>query len=382
MKRLAIALLFVLGMAATQPAHAQVTTADSAAVLLGVANRLRAEGRISLANSLLDLILRQYATTPSAEEAQRLRTQLRGVAEEASGKTQLLVFSTAYGLALGALVPLAFEANDPEIYGLGLIVGGPTGFLLGRGLVRSRPISEGQAGAISFGTLWGAWQAAGWTHVLDNKLQCDFDVCFDDGPSGTTLLRAGLVGSAVGLATGAYLARKEIPAGTAATVSFGAFWGTWYGVGFGVLANQDDIDDRLFTIALVSGDLGLVATAIMAPKWNLSRNRARLISISGVAGLLTGLGALLILQPEGEESIIIPMVTSAVGLGLGVGWTRNYDERSGSRTQPPGDALLDRSHGSWRVSVPEVSMRVLEVSPRGGRRYEPGLFVPLLKARF
>src|SRR5688572_20237549 len=131
MKRITLVILFLLGMVAAEPARAQVTTADSAAVLLGVANRLRAEGRISLANSLLDLILQQYASTPSAAEAQRLRNEFRGAPDEASGKTQLLVFSTTYGLALGALVPLAFEADDPEVYGLGLIVGGPSGFFLG-----------------------------------------------------------------------------------------------------------------------------------------------------------------------------------------------------------------------------------------------------------
>ena len=381
MKRLTIVIVFLLGLMVAEPVSAQVSPADSAAVLLGVANRLRAEGRASLANSLLDLIVQQFPATPAAVEAQRMRLAFRGVAEERSGKTELLVFSTMYGLALGGLVPLAFEADDPEIYGLGLIVGGPSGFLLGRQLLRSRPLSEGQAGAISFGTLWGAWQAVGWTEVLGNDFVCDFDVCFDDGPSSEALLRAGLLGSAAGLGVGAWLAQKEIPAGTSATVSLGAFWGTWYAVGFGVLANQQDHDDRLLTIALIGGDLGLISAALMAPKWNFSQSRARLVSIAGLAGGLAGAGALLILQPDGEESIIVPMVTSAVGLALGVGWTRNYDERSGPAA-PPGEALLDRSGGSWRVGMPQIGVRALEINEAGKRRVEPGLYVPLLKARF
>ena len=218
--------------------------------------------------------------------------------------------------------------------------------------------------------------------MLGQRTRCDFDVCFDDGPSSEALLRAGLLGSAAGLGVGAWLAQKEIPAGTAATVSFGSLWGTWYAVGFGVIADQQDHDDRLLTIALIGGDLGLISTALMAPKWNLSRNRARLISIAGVAGGLAGAGALLILQPDGEESIIIPMATSAVGLALGVGWTRNYDERSGPRTAPPGEALLDRNGGTWRLGMPEVGVRALEINERGKRRFKPGLYVPLIKARF
>src|SRR5688572_26097080 len=103
MKRLTIVVVFLLGLMVAEPVSAQVSSADSAAVLLGVANRLRAEGRVSLANSLLDLIVQQFPATPAAAEAQRMRLEFRGVAEERSGKTELLVFSTMYGLALGGL---------------------------------------------------------------------------------------------------------------------------------------------------------------------------------------------------------------------------------------------------------------------------------------
>ena len=127
MKRLTIVIVFLLGLMVAEPGTAQITSADSAAVLLGMANRLRAEGRLSLANSLLDLIVQQFPATPAALEAQRLRGEFRGVVKEESGKTELLVFSTAYGLALGGLVPLAFDADDPEIYGIGLISAVPPG---------------------------------------------------------------------------------------------------------------------------------------------------------------------------------------------------------------------------------------------------------------
>jgi hypothetical protein len=369
----------LLGLALAQPVAAQVTAADSAAVLLGVANRLRAEGRTTLSTSILNLIIERYASTPSAVDARRTLAEMTSAVEEASGKTELLVFSTTYGLALGALIPAALGSESPEVYGVGLIVGGPSGFLLGRRMNRN-PISEGQASAISFGAIWGAWQAVGWTNVLFDETNCSFDVCYDDDPSGEALARAAVLGSAAGLGLGLGLAQKPISAGTAATVSFGAFWGTWYAAGFAVLAELDDgNDDRLLTTILLGGDAGLVATALLAPKWKLSRNRARLISISGVAGLLAGAGLLLIVQPDGEGSIIVPMVTSAVGLGLGVGWTRDYDDRHRAGSQNPGEALLDRSDGSWRVNLPAPGMRFVD-GVAGTRK--PALYVPLLKARF
>ncbi len=383
MKRFLLITLFSAALALpVKPVVAQITQADSAAVLLGVAQRLRAEGRISLANSLVDLILERYAGTAAAAEAQRLRAELRRVPEERSGKTELLVWTTLYGLSLGVMVPASFNVDEPEVYGIGLIVGGPAGFLLGRGIGRMQTISEGQARAISLGTLWGAWQGLGWTYALDLGVdKCAG--CFADDPSAETVVRGTLIGSLVGFGTGVALARKNISAGTATTVSFGALWGTWYSFALTVLTEMNDGDDAMMT-TLIGGNIGLVSTALLAPSWNLSRGRARLISISGLAGLLAGFGALLIIQPDDfDKAIGVPMATSAIGLGLGVRWTRNYDERGSTRQPSPGgEALLDLRDGRWSLNLPEPNLRMLET--RAGNRpvYRPGLALPLLKAAF
>src|SRR5688500_1011477 len=165
--RVFVAMLLVAAMAGPTAARAQVTQSDSAAVLLGVATRLRAEGRNALANSLLDLILERYGSTAVAAEARTLRSQQSRVQEEGSGRTELLVWSTTYGLALGVLTPVSFGVEDEKVYGVGLIAGGPAGYLLGRSILRQRPVSEGQARAISFGTLWGAWQGFAIAEILD-----------------------------------------------------------------------------------------------------------------------------------------------------------------------------------------------------------------------
>ncbi len=374
---------FLAGALFIVPAHvhAQVSSADSAAVVLNLATQLRAEGRTNLANSLLALVLERWPNTPAAAEAARLRGELRTVVEERSGKTELLVFSTSYGLALGAAIPGAFNSDQPEVYGLGLIAGGPLGYFIGRGITRSRPVSEGQARAISFGTLWGAWQGFGWVQALNigEDERCDFDVCYTGDPDGPTLAKAAVLGSFAGLATGLYLSRKDIPAGTATTVNFGAFWGTWFGFASSVLVGTDD-DDHNLMYALVGGDAGLVATALLAPGWNLSRSRARLISIAGVAGGLAGAGLLLILQPDGDSQIAIPMATSALGLGLGAAWTRNYDERSSPRAQDPEpEALLQWNRG-FSIGAFQPTLRMVQADRRG--KQAPALAIPLFKAAF
>jgi hypothetical protein len=303
------------------------TAADSAGVLLGVAVRLKDEGQNPLARSILNLIVQRYANTPAALEAQRLIDALRADRTDQSGRSELMVWGTTYGLFLGAAIPYAFDAQDPEPYGIGLIVGGPAGFLAARSYAKSRSLTEGQARAITFGGTWGGWQGYGWSQVfeLGSKEECfGGGGCFrSDDADGNAAMAATIAGSLVGIGVGAALSKKNITAGTATTVNFGGLWGSWFGGSAAVLA--DASSDNTLAATLIAGNLGIVAAALNAPKWQLSRQRARLISISGVAGLLAGMGILLIAQPDGDGSIAVPMATSAAGLALGAHWTRSME---------------------------------------------------------
>lgn len=352
-----------------QAARAQ-TAADSAGVLLGVATQLQAEGQHNLARSLLDLIVKRYAQTPAAAEAQRLLAARATPLDEQGGRTELMVWATTYGLALGAAIPAALDVSGPEPYGIGLIVGGPAGFLAGRAYAKSRPLTEGQARAITFGGTWGAAQGLGWAYVFEPGATeyCDeFTGCWKtDDPDAQPAIAMTIAGSLVGIGVGAALSQKNITPGTATTVNFGGLWGSWYGTALAILADQQG--DARLTSALIGGNLGIVGAAFGAPKWQLSRQRARLISISGVAGLLAGLGTLLIVQPDDDQSIAIPMASSAGGLALGAYWTRNMDpERIG-----------------FDVPGFEPSIQPIRVERvRNGRlERRPALGITLIQARF
>jgi hypothetical protein len=165
-------------------------------------------------------------------------------------------------------------------------------------------------------------------------------------------------------------------------VNFGALWGTWFGFASGILLDLED--DSLFGATLIGGDAGLLTTALLAPGWNVSRSRARLVSIFGVIGGLSGLGIDLLSQPDDEKVAVgIPLATSIVGLAIGVGRTRDYD-----RPDPvPGSfgysvALFERVRGRWSVGVPLPVPRMLDVpGPRGVER-RPALLLTLLNAEF
>ncbi len=81
-------LLAVLAASLTTaaPLQAQETPADTAAVLIDVVQQLQAEREWDTAEELLRYIMRHYAGTPAAADAERLLKQLRGIRTATSGR--------------------------------------------------------------------------------------------------------------------------------------------------------------------------------------------------------------------------------------------------------------------------------------------------------
>lgn len=356
---------------AARPTHGQTTAADTAAVLIGTARRAYDEGNRQLARAILQLIVRAYPETPAAVDAETQLAEWRNATDSTSGRVELIVWGTTYGAWLGIALPLAGGAEGPEPYGAGLLLGTPVGFFGARAYGQAFPISLGQARIIRFGSMWGSWQGVGWQQALNIGNRSDLaPVTFS------------LVGSLVGLGTGIALARAvDISPGTAAIVEFSGYWATWYGAATGVLFDWQD--DGLLSWILITGDAGVLAASLIAPKLDLSVGRARLISITGIAGLVAGLGLDLLMSVEDEKvAIAIPMMTSFAGLGLGVGWTRNYDSRNRDEISG-GHALLQVRDGRPRLGLPTPVPAALPASFDGWRvRHELGVKVTLVHATF
>jgi len=389
--------LATLLLALPRSARAQVTRADTAAVLLSTARDFQAEGRWEVAEALFQLISERYGDTPAGARAMaalRAPDRTRGAP---GSQVELQVWSTLYGAWLGIAIPGALGADNPAPYGVGLLLGGPAGFLGGRRLAGSRALSEGQVRALTFGSLWGSWQGLGWAEVADwgEKTVCDNDVCQVEDPNGEHILRAMVLGGLGGVGMGALLARRPIPSGVATTVNFGALWGTWFGVAGGVLANLEG-DDYL-AATLLAGNAGLVATALLAPGWNPTRERARLISLAGVIGGLGGAGLDLIFQPDnGKVAMAIPLVGSLAGLGLGAVWTadrapgRPSTGGTGDGAGPGEDrglpgatpAVASFRDGRLRIGLPAPFPTLLPVDGPRGPATRTALGVSLFHARF
>jgi hypothetical protein len=335
-----------------------------------------------VASALYSLILQRYGDTPAAA-AVRARSQDGRIVLDRSGRTELLVWGTLYGLWLGVAVPLMVEADNPEAYGIGLLAGGPAGFFAARAYTGRRELTAGQARAITWGGTYGTWQGIALVELLDigtsTSSVCPpgepcYEVEYDD--NGEELVAGAVAGGLAGIAAGALLARKPISAGTAATVSLGSMWGTGYGAALSYIAGAEA--DGVLVAALLGGNAALVASALGQRSWQLTESRARLISLAGLVGGLAGVGVDLVARVDDDKiATLIPTIGATAGLAFGVLATRS--RTSPADTGRDGDgALLEVRDGRLGLGAPLPVPRALQ----DGNRTVAGVYLPVFSARF
>jgi len=379
--------------------EAQLTAADSAAVLLRTAAVFEEQGRLEVAEALYRHVAERYASTPAAEQARARLDAAPAGRLERSGNVELQVWSTVYGLWLGIAVPELLGAEDSEAFGAGLLLGGPVGWIVSRSATRTRGLSDGQARAITWGGTWGTFQGLGWAEVLDlgEETICNEFGCFPVDGGGEERLASAVVGGLAGIAAGAIAARNPVRSGVSSGANGGSLGGAWFGFAGAYLFDADG--DAPLAATLVGGNLGLVAGALVAGKYDMSRSRVRLISLGGLVGIVGGLGLDLIMQPESDRvAVAIPLATSIAGIAMAAHATRDYDRRGFQSPDSPaapgsagaagaadaaGSALLRYDGSRWFVDapLPIPTLRPLE-DPAGRLHWRPGFALELVRVRF
>jgi hypothetical protein len=351
----------------------QMTRSDSAGVLYQAALRMAGERQRDAADAVLRFIVLHYGDTPAGAEARR-RLIGRPPEAEGGGRVELVAWSTLYGAWLGIAVPIAMSADRPEIYGIGLVVGGPLGFVVGQRVATSQHVTLGEARAMTFGFRWGSSQAPVWLDALSGG---DVSV-----PATWTSIALGGVG---GMALGGVVARRaHLSAGRVAFAAQGYYWGLYY---TGTLCAIFDLDCGASAV-MGGGDALMIAAALAAPA-GITAGRAWLVSAMGIAAALGGLGIDLIVQPDdGDVALAIPMATSALGLLFGSRLAENMAQRGADAGGKVGgaalpSALLDASGSRLHLGLPVPTPTLVPVGEQGPRRlYRPALTVPLLHATF
>ena len=373
----------LLGGAGTVAAQAP-TPADTAAVLLDAARDFESRGRTEIAEALYQLLADRYPSTAAGSQVVAMLARGRASAPDGSGRVELQVWGTLYGLWLGVAVPIALDSGDAEAFGAGILLGAPAGFLSARALTRSRSLTEGQTRAITWGGTWGTWQGLGWSEVFDlgSDVVCDGDFCYESGNETPARVASMVAGGITGLVVGGLLSRRDIPAGVATGAHYGSLWGSWIGVAGALLADVED-DDKAWTATLLAGNAGLVAGAALVSRYEWSRNRVRLVSLGGLLGGLAGVGIDLLSTPDDDRVVVgIPLATSLGGLVVATAMTRDYDRgpRGGGAE---GMALLNYDAGAWSAGFPMPMPALVRVPDARGRDVlRPALRIEWLRGSF
>ena len=249
--------------------------------------------------------------SPKLQSLNKTRSALflPGVLVDQNGRTELLIFSGYYGIWLGMATPSALEVDSPQVFALGLLLGGPVSFLITYNWTKNNPISESRANMISLGGHLGTWQGIGWAAVNDAK--------------GSTVVGLGEIAGLAGIATAvAITSNNEFATAHAAWMNYSMYWGAWFGLVFGNVTKSNDILRDM----LIGTDVALASTAILTNNLEMSKTRYRLINLAGVFGTIVGFGFDLLVEVDNAETAFaIAGIGSVAGLIGGTMWTRNFD---------------------------------------------------------
>jgi hypothetical protein len=368
-----LALAALALVAAPRPGRAQATRNDSAATLLDAARRFDAEGNREAAAAMWDQILRRFADTPAGAEA-RARLAARPGEGERSGRLEMMAWGGIHGAWLGLAVPGALGAEGRGPYSLGLIFGAPLGVVAGKLYADAAHPTLGQARAMTLGFRLGTWQTVGWLTAL-TKTDLSTEAILG------SMVLGGIGGEA---AAAIYTRHRSVSVGVVTAASHGAEWGTWFGLmGWPILGLEGDAG---LAFALAATDVGLLAAVATAPR-DISSGRVWLTTAAGIAGAAMGAGMDLFIQP-GEEKValLIPVLGSAVGLGVGIAMSKGVESVRGAEAparEPPALALLQMDEAGTRVSLPMPTPTLVQVGERGPQPlYRPALAVSLFRATF
>jgi len=358
-----------------QPAMADEVEAKlrqlEAGLIYDAASQLVDDEKYDKAVRRFDRIISEYPETEYARMSEGKKSEvavLRIQPKPISGisRAGLVVFGTLFSTWSGIGTTILLDVEDVEVIGCVGCISGPLGGLTGSiRLTRDMKLSDGQASLINFGGAWGIWQAIGTAIVVDAEYK--------------GVVGASMAGGAMGLAvSGAIVRGRYITPGMATMIRFGGLWGTWFAICGAMLVNLEDSDDIL-TSSIVGGDVGLITVAVLSPKLKMSNARARLINISGIVGILYGLGTNVLFEIDSKRDFWSVLgIGGVIGLAAGAYFTRNYDDESDYFSKEMVDYYISRRDRATDFSIIGLS----HSDGMKSRIPETGLRITLLRTGF
>ena len=140
--------------------------------------------------------------------------------------------------------------------------------------IRRKKIDQsGRIGTVVFSTLYSTWLGIGTARLVDET-------------DGAKTVAAGMmIGAPTGLLTSLITTRNaKLTRGQSALINFSGSWGTWQGLGWAILIDEDDGEKPLISGAMIGGLSGILATSVLTRKIDPSLGDMGIINYGALWG--------------------------------------------------------------------------------------------------
>jgi hypothetical protein len=320
-----LALALALALAAADPPAAAERYDAAMALLL--------DGRLAEAAAAFEEVARDPAAGALAERARALAEASRALAArgrfvlapppgaapaprprpDRSGRAELALFSTAWGITTGVGIGIVAELEDVRGYVALTLGGGAAGLATSILATRGRAMPSGRAQAIESAAVWGGFNGG----MIARLAGVD---------EGRHLLAATLGSGAAALAGAVGLTALATPSsGDVALTNSGGLWGLGAGALTLGLVGEPSEDETL-GVLVGFADAGLLTGALLARRFETSRSRMLLVDAGGLVGTIAGVGIPILLESENARVVTgSGLAGMALGLGLAAWFTRDWD---------------------------------------------------------
>ncbi len=160
--------------------------------------------------------------------------------------------------------------------------------------IRRKEIDQsGRIGTVVFSTLYSTWLGIGTARLVD------------DTDGAKTVAGGMMIGAPTGLLTSLVATRNaKLTQGQSALISFSGLWGTWQGLGWAILIDEEDNEKPLIGGAMIGGLSGILTTSVLTRKIDPSSGDMGIINYGALWGTWLSLCAGQVVGVEDGDGLL------------------------------------------------------------------------------
>lgn len=160
--------------------------------------------------------------------------------------------------------------------------------------IRRKKIDQsGRVGTVVFSTLYSTWLGIGTARLADET------------DNAKSIASGMMIGAPMGLLTSLIVTRNsKLTRGQSALINFSGLWGTWQGLGWAILIDEDDGEKPLISAAMIGGLSGILATSALTRKIDPNLGDMAIINYGALWGTWLSLCTGQVAGVEGGDELL------------------------------------------------------------------------------